>query len=239
MIWSVTLDQGESNRLMQTIALRLAGTKEAKNQLEELGEDADGVITTVSKLRDTIMSATKVASNSYKGFDILDENGNYKSTYEIMLGLSEIYSEIEATDKKMGNNNLNLLLETIAGKRRANIAASILQNEDLLKSVYDSSKNDSAGSAEEELEKYLDSIEGKIAQFQNEMQEFWYNFISSETVKGIVDIGTKLMDFLGNSIDTTTGKILSLGTAIGTVFAVKNSGGRFKKLNLIICHRIV
>lgn len=101
---------------MQTIALRLTGTKEASDQLEELGEDTEGVITTVSKLRNTILSATKVASNGFKGFDILDENGNYKSTYEIMLGLSEIYKEIEETDKKMGNNNLNLLLETLAGE---------------------------------------------------------------------------------------------------------------------------
>ena len=60
-------------------------TKEASDQLEELGEDTDGVITTVSKLRDTILSATKVASNGFKGFDILDENGNYKSTYEIKI----------------------------------------------------------------------------------------------------------------------------------------------------------
>ena len=29
------------------------------------------------------MSATKVASNGFKGFDILTETGNYKSTYEI------------------------------------------------------------------------------------------------------------------------------------------------------------
>ena len=225
---------------MQTIALRLTGTKEASEQLEALGEDADGVITTVSKLRETIMSATAVESNNFQGFDILDENGNYKSTYDIMVGLSEVYEEIAETDKKMGSNNLNLLLETIAGKRRANIAASILQNEDLLKSVYESSANDSRGSAEKELEKYLDSIEGKINQFQNEVQEFWYNLISSDTVKGIVDIGTKLMDFLGNSIDTIEGKVISLAAVIGTVFAAKkitNGGGRAKKSVLIICHR--
>lgn len=135
-------------------------TKEAKAQLEELGEDTDDVTTTVSKLRDTILSATKVAANGFKGFDILDENGNYKSTYEIMLGLSKIYKDIEETDKKMGSNNLNLLLETLAGKRRANIAASILQNPTMLEDVYKSSQG-AAGSAEEELGKYLDSIEGE------------------------------------------------------------------------------
>ena len=94
----------ESNRL----------TEEAKAELAELGEETDGVVTTMSKLRSTILAATKVGSNGFKGFDILDENGNYKSTYEIMLGIAEIYQEIVESDKKLGDNKANLLLETVA-----------------------------------------------------------------------------------------------------------------------------
>lgn len=215
---------------MQTIALRLVGTKEAKEQLSELGEDTDDVISTTSKLRDTILSATKVASNQFEGFDILDANGNYKSTYEIMLGLSEIYNEIAETDKKMGNNNLNLLLETIAGKRRANIAASILQNKDLLTSVYDSSSNDYKGSAQQELNKYLDSIEGKIQQFTNEVQEFWYHLIDSETVKWFVNAGTTIIDILGK-MTSHLGGVGSALAVVGTAFSISltKSGGIFSQ----------
>ena len=60
---------------LRTISLRLTGTSEAKEELNALGEEADDMITTVSKLRDTIMSATRVESNAFEGFDILDENG--------------------------------------------------------------------------------------------------------------------------------------------------------------------
>jgi len=81
---------------------------------KRLGEETEGVTTTISKLRDTIKSATAVASNGFKGFDILTETGNYKSTYEILLGIAEIYNEIVETDQKSGKNNVNLLLETIA-----------------------------------------------------------------------------------------------------------------------------
>ena len=80
---AVTQDPEKVGAGIRTIALRLTGTKEAKEQLSELGEDTEGVITTTSKLRDTILSATKVESNDFKGFDILDDNGNYKDTYEI------------------------------------------------------------------------------------------------------------------------------------------------------------
>ena len=101
--------------MLRTIALRITGTEEAKEELEELGEDtSDFVVQTASKSQEAIKNFTKVASNSFKGFDILDENGNYKSTYDILLGISEIYQEIVETDKKYGSNMANGLLETLA-----------------------------------------------------------------------------------------------------------------------------
>lgn len=165
---AVTQDPNSVGAGLRTISLRLTGTKEAKEQLESLGEETDGYAETVSKLRDTIMSATKVAANGFQGFDILDENGNYKSTYEILQGIADIYNEIVETDKKYGTNNINLLLETLAGKNRANIAASILQNPDMLRDVFEDSQ-DSAGSAERELNAHSDSIEGEILPYYIEI----------------------------------------------------------------------
>lgn len=157
---AITQDPSKVGAGLRTISLRLVGTEEAKQELSDLGEETDGMITTVSKLRDTIMDATKAASSDGKGFDILDSNGNYKSTYEIMQGLADLYDNIVKKDKELGTNNLNLLLETIAGKNRSNIAASILQNGDMLRSVYEDAQN-SEGSAEKELNSYLDSIDGR------------------------------------------------------------------------------
>lgn len=207
---------------LRTISLRLVGTESAKEELESLGEDtSDFVIQTSAKSQQAVKDFTRVASNDYKGFDILDDNGNFKSTYEIMLGLSEIYAEIVETDKKYGSNMANGLLETIAGKNRSNIAASILENPELLENVYKESQN-SDGSAQEELSKYLDSIEGKIQQFTNEVQEFWYNLISSDTIKAIIDVGTTIVDVIGNVVD----KAGALGD-MGVLFA---GGLGFNKL---------
>ena len=113
---SITQDPSKVGAGLRTISLRLVGTEEAKQELSDLGEETDGMITTVSKLRDTIIDATKAASSDGKGFDILDSNGNYKSTYEIMQGLADLYDDIVKKDKELGTNNLNLLLETIAGE---------------------------------------------------------------------------------------------------------------------------
>lgn len=215
--------------MLRTISLRLTGTEEAKQTLEELGESTDGYAETVSKLRDTIMSATRVAANGFQGFDILDDNGNYLSTYEILQGIADIYAEIVETDKQYGTNNANLLLETLAGKNRANIAASILQNPDMLRDVFEDSQN-SAGSAERELSAYLDSIEGRIAKLTNSVQEFWYTAIDTDFVKGVVDLLTNAVDLATELVDTLGGLPTLVGL-ITTGFSIKGAlkgegGGR-------------
>ena len=103
------LNVGQS---LKTIALRLTGT--SVEDMQEAGEEIDGLISTQSKLRQVIMDTTKVAANGYQGFDILDENGNYKSTFEMLSGIAEVYEQIGEEDKKFGTNRQSLLLETIA-----------------------------------------------------------------------------------------------------------------------------
>lgn len=197
---AITQDPSKVGAGLRTISLRLVGTEEAKQELSDLGEETDGMITTVSKLRDTIMNATKAASSDGKGFDILDANGNYKSTYEIMQGLADLYDDIVKKDKELGTNNLNLLLETIAGKNRSNIAASILQNGDMLRSVYEDAQN-SEGSAEKELNSYLDSVDGKLQQLTNRAQEFWFKVIDSETIKNGIDLLSTLLKGVTDFVD--------------------------------------
>ena len=219
---AITQDPSKVGAGLRTISLRLVGTEEAKQELSDLGEETDGMITTVSKLRDTIMDATKAASSDGKGFDILDSNGNYKSTYEIMQGLADLYDNIVKKDKELGTNNLNLLLETIAGKNRANIAASILQNGDMLRSVYEDAQN-SEGSAEKELNSYLDSIDGKMAQLENRAQEFWFKVIDSETIKNGIDLLSTLLNGATDFVDTV-GLLPTILTGVAAALSFKNVG---------------
>lgn len=223
---------------IRTISLRITGTEAAKEELSSLGEDVDDfVVTTTSKLNEQVKDLTKTVGKD--GISLLDDNGNYRSTYKILQDIADVWEKIAEEDLKTGQNRQNALLELLAGKNRSNILASILQSPDVLRDAYQSSVNDSAGSAEKELAAYLDSIEGKISQFQNEVQEFWYNLISSETVKGVIDFGTKFMDILGDIVDYL-GEIGTVGVSafafLGTkkILSGKDSGGRVKKFTLII-----
>ena len=217
---------------VRTVALRIVGTEESKEELESLGEEIDDyVVQTASKKQEIIKNYTAVASRGGQGIDILDENGNYKNVYTILKEISEIYKEIQEEDKKFGTNRATALIEELAGKQRSNIVSSILSNGDILEKVKVASEN-SAGSAEKELNAYLDSIEGKISQFQNEVQEFWYGLIDSDTVKFFVSAATTIVDAIGK----VTGALGEWGTLLTAGLSVANikSGGRVKMFTLTI-----
>lgn len=223
----VVQDPESVGAAMRVISLRLTGTSQAKQELSELNEDTDGVITTVSKLRETIMNATKVASNGYKGIDLFDKNGNYRSTASVLQDIADIYSEIEETDKKTKSNNINLLLETISGKNRANTAASILQSPDVLRDAIEASKN-AKGSADRENETYLSSLEAHITQLQTQLQELATVTINSDMFKGVIDTATAFLNIVTQILD----KLPLISTAIGGFTGLKLSqAGLGEQLN--------
>lgn len=184
---------------IRTIALRMAGTKAAKSELESIGEDtSDFIIKTKSKIDEQLRGFTAVEKNNFKGVSMLDENGNLRDTYSVLQDIADIYDDIIATDKKMGTNHLNGLLELLAGKNRSNIAASILQNGDMLRDVYESSKFDSEGSAMKENQKYLDSISGHLDVLQNKWQEVWQGTAGRDMINPIIDAGTAILNLVDN-----------------------------------------
>lgn len=186
---------------VRTISLRLAGTEEAKDELASLGEDVDDfVVQTNSKTQQIIKDYTAVASNAYQGVDVLDANGNLRNTYDILLDIAKVYKEIQEEDKKAGTNRANALVEAIAGKNRSNIASSILLNPEMLESVYNSAL-DADGAAMKELDSYMESLDAKVAQFQNRLQELESDLVSSNFLKDIVDFGTGAIHVLDQLID--------------------------------------
>jgi TP901 family phage tail tape measure protein len=69
---------------LKTVSLRIRG---AKTELEEMGEETDGMATSVSKLREEMLALTKV--------DIMENNGKtFKSTYDILLEISKVWDKL-------------------------------------------------------------------------------------------------------------------------------------------------
>jgi predicted nuclease with TOPRIM domain len=198
----VVQDPGSVGAALRTISLRLRGT--STRELEEAGEDTTGVVESKSKLRRKIQG--------YTGVDILTDTGAYKSTYEILLEISKVWDDLTDTDQAG-------LLELIAGKTRSNTAAAILSNGEDLKDALLAAQ-EAEGSALAENEKYLDSIQGKLDQFNNAVQTMWEGALDDDVVKFFVDIGTQLVKWVDN-----LGLIKTLVMAIGTFLIQKNFKG--------------
>lgn len=210
---------------LRTISLRLVGTEEAEKELSVMNEEVDAFVkATNSKKQQIIKDYTAVASNNYQGFDILDSNGNYKNTYEILLGIAKVYKEIQEQDKKLGTNHATALIEELAGKNRSNIASAILQDPTQLEAVKKSSEN-SKGSAQKELEKFLDSIDGKMLQLENRASQFWATFIKSDTIKNGISLVTTLIEGITKLVDTAH-TLPALATTITGILSIKDGRGK-------------
>lgn len=123
---SILQDPLSASKGVRTISLRLIGTDAAKKELEELGEDiSDFEVTTTSKMAELIENLTSVGGQ--KGFSILDDIGNYKSTYEILLGIAKVWKQIREEDKVTGLNRQEALLEKMAGELIAWICGNTYQ----------------------------------------------------------------------------------------------------------------
>ena len=172
---------------LKTLSMRIRGVK---TELEEAGEDTEGMITNTSKLQAQVEALTNVDGKG--GINILTNAGDFKSTYDILLEISKVW-------KQMGDMDQAALLEIIAGKRAGSVVSGILQNGDILENAYKDALG-ADGSAMNELNTYLDSIQGKIDQFNNSTQTMWMNFMNADVVKVFVDLATsivKIVDDIG------------------------------------------
>lgn len=189
---SVVQDPSKVGAGLRTIALRLRGT--SAEELSSMGEDTEGLVETTSKLNSNIKSLTAV--NGKAGVSILDMNGNYRDTYDILKDISQVWDDIGKQDLADGQNRQAALLEMMAGKNRSNILASILQHPELLTDVYNDSANNYQNSAQNELNTYLDSIEAKTTKIKESWSQLWQSEGSTNTFKGLLDVGNGAVGLL-------------------------------------------
>ena len=178
---SVVQNAETTGSTLKVLALRIRG---ATTELEQMGEETDTVATSTSKLRADIMGLTNVDGKG--GFDILTKSGDFKSTYDIIQGIAKVYSKMSDVDQAA-------LLELLAGKNRANGVAALLSQASQSADVLQTSLN-SSGSAMAENERVLDSVEGRLKIFEATFQEISTDLLNSGLVKGVISLGTALLD---------------------------------------------
>lgn len=198
-----TQNAAKSSTALRTIAARLTNSKA---ELDELGESTDDLAESTAKYREELLALT--------GVDIQDQNGQFKSTFQILKGIAGQWERIQ----KAGNAEAVATL--VAGTRQQPVFYSIMQNfEDALKILNDIDGENAAGDMAKAYDTYIESITGHIEHLKTSFVELSQDIIKSDMVKTVMDVA----NWIVKVVDGLT-KIKLLIPVIVTALSTKNKG---------------
>lgn len=207
-ITEITGDASEAGNTLKVLSMRLRG---ASTEIEQIGESTDGMAESTSKLQSKIKALTNVDGKG--GFDIMTDADSFKSTYDIMAGISKVWKDMSDIDQAA-------LIELIVGKQRGNTVSALLTNMSQAENILNDSLN-SSGSAMKEYNVYLDSLQGKIQGIKTEFSALSQAFINDDLLKSTLDVFTSFLQALTNIIDKL-GLVKTLGLSVAAVLSFKN-----------------
>lgn len=210
-IQEVLQDSGKGGTTLKILTLRLRGMK---GELEDLGEEVDENVESISKMQTHILNITHGKVN------IFEDDGSFKSTYEIMEKIHDIWDDL--TDTEQAD-----LLETIAGKNRASGVAALIQNWQSVEKSLEAAQK-AAGTAAQENEKYMNSLQGKLDTLKAAWQEFSNTALNSDFLKNLIQFGTNALGVITKIVDKL-GLLPPILAGISAYYSFKNVGELIKQ----------
>ena len=204
----VLQDSESSGTYLKTLSMYL---RASKTDAENAGIATDGMASSVSELRSELKQLA--------GVDIMKDDNTFKSTYQIMKELSEVWKDL--SDTTQAN-----ITELIAGKRGGQSTSALLNNfsvaEDAMKQALNSS-----GSAMRENQTYMDSLQAKLNQLDSAFQKFSTDLMKSDIPKFFVSLATVFVDGADSAVKFA-GALPTLTAAISGVLSVMQMSGKLK-----------
>lgn len=204
-ITAVTQESGNSAaRALRALILNIQGSTEIAID-EETGErwTEDEVKQMAAALGDL-----NIATREYK-----DGVEQLRNPMEVIGELSQKYR-----DGLVSEVQLQEVVSALGGKVRSNQLQALISSYDMYEQMLDTYR-ESVGSADKELEIYLNSWEAKTNQLKNQWVEFADNMKTSEISMGLLDVANALMDVANTDIGTTIIQVTALAAAV-TALAV-------------------
>lgn len=205
-ITEITQDASGAGNALKISSMRLRGMKGA---LEELGEEVDPTLDSISKVQTQILNLTGGKVN------IFDNAGEFRNYFDIMKEIAAVYKDLSSTDQAT-------LSEILFGKNRGNQGAALIQafQSGQIEKAYNTAIN-SMGSAAAEQEAWMQALEAKTQQFQAAWQGLSMEVLDSDFLKGAVDTGTGFLNVLTGIVDEI-GVLGTVATGGGAVAFFKS-----------------
>lgn len=169
------------------------------------GESGDSIGNSLNAIFSRVYKKYSENALDEIGVSVRDLDGNFRSVSDILVDLNSKWGTMNETQKIT-------LAQTVGGVNRYNEIISLMNNFDVALDATGKAMN-SLGSATKENEIYLNSIEGRMSSLKATTEGFWYDFISSDLIKGGVSALQLLMSTLGG-LQHTFG---SLGLSVGAL----------------------
>lgn len=200
---NASLQNAETTGTMwKTVSARIRG---ATTELEEMGEETDGLAQGLSKYRGEIKALS--------GVDIMKDENTYKDMYDIFVQLAEVWDNMEDVSQSR-------VAEILGGTRNTSGIMSTITNIKDAIGAY-SSAMDSAGTATEANNVYMDTTKAKVGELKAAFQELSSDFISSNFTKGAVE-GLKGIVEAIDKIVETVGSLGTILAGLGLAKVIKN-----------------
>lgn len=197
----------------QTIGLMTAMT-----EITRSGTKAARGLTSIqsryNQIVDESSSTGKKLTNWYKehGIQVKDSEGQLISFFDVAKQVSAQWDTLSENEKRY-------YLNTQAGANQSQNLGALMMN---FSTAIDATATamDSAGSAARENTKYLDSVQGHLQSLQSAWESLSNHLLDSDTLKGIIDIGTSIINVVDNIVsvlDQLPGKLGSIILLVGTL----------------------
>ena len=197
---------GMNNSFEQTIGLMTAITEQTKNA-SKASRGLNAIMANLAQVLDGASSNGKKITEIFKQLGVeMYENGQLKSGYDLLAGLSEKWDTLD-------NNSQKYIATTIAGTTQLNNFLALMNNFDHAVSATNTAL-DSQGSAMRENSAYMESIQAKLSQLQSTFQDFANNVISSDLAKAVLDLANGLLQIANTDLGQIVTQIVLL-TGLG------------------------
>lgn len=137
---------------------------------------------------------------------LVDVNGEYRSTYDIMADIASKWESMSTMEQAA-------LADVVAGTRQQSVFFSLIEQFQEASGAMDSMAS-SANTLDEAYATYLDSTTAHINQFKAASQSLAANIFNSEFLSTMVDIGRVMLEFNDVLVKTKT-MFLALPAAFG------------------------
>ena len=167
-----------------------------------------------SKLRKQVKALTNVDGSG--GVDILADEKTFRSTYDIMSDIADVWGSMSDIDQ-------SALLELLAGKVRSNQVAALLSNFDQAEKALKTSQT-AEGTMDKVHRAWMDSVEARKAQFEAAQETLSMTVMPANTMKGLYQTGTSALSLL-NTVIGGTGTLGFSAGVFGVANALRAGGG--------------